>query len=115
MSVSVAKLSEEITTEKETKLAKLDEMMRDMDAECEEYKIFKENRQIYVTERDLWKQKRDNQRVQHEDKLNKIEDDKIEQIDMLRKDMLGKIRAVKVKMLNMNEDHLVGTTKLTVI
>ena len=29
--------------------------------------------------------------------------------------MLLKIRAVKIKMLNMNEDQLVGTTKLTVI
>ena len=29
--------------------------------------------------------------------------------------MLLQIRAVKVKMLNMNEDQLVGTTKLTVI
>jgi len=29
--------------------------------------------------------------------------------------MLMQIRAVKIKMLNMNEDQLVGTTKLTVI
>lgn len=29
--------------------------------------------------------------------------------------MLMEIRAVKIKMLNMNEDQLVGTTKLTVI
>ena len=29
--------------------------------------------------------------------------------------MLLQIREVKVKMLNMNEDQLVGTTKLTVI
>jgi len=36
-------------------------------------------------------------------------------IDNLRKEMLLKIRAVKIKMLNMNEDQLVGTTKLTVI
>lgn len=29
--------------------------------------------------------------------------------------MLMQIRAVKIQMLNMNEDQLVGTTKLTVI
>ena len=47
--------------------------------------------------------------------MEEIEHDKIVQIDKLRKDMLLQIRAVKVKMLNMNEDPLVGTTKLTVI
>ena len=47
--------------------------------------------------------------------MEEIEHDKIVQIDKLRKDMLLQIRAVKVKMLNMNEDQLVGTTKLTVI
>lgn len=39
----------------------------------------------------------------------------MKQIDELRKQMLMQIRAVKIKMLNMNEDQLVGTTKLTVI
>ena len=53
--------------------------------------------------------------MKHEQRLEEIEHDKIVQIDKLRKDMLLQIRAVKVKMLNMNEDQLVGTTKLTVI
>jgi len=53
--------------------------------------------------------------LKHEQRLEEIEHDKIVQIDKLRKDMLLQIRAVKVKMLNMNEDQLVGTTKLTVI
>ena len=59
--------------------------------------------------------KRNEQREAHEQKIEEIEHDKIIQIDKLRKDMLLQIRAVKVKMLNMNEDQLVGTTKLTVI
>jgi hypothetical protein len=36
--------------------------------------------------------------------VEKIEEDKIVQIDNLRKEMLLQIRAVKIKMLNMNED-----------
>lgn len=65
--------------------------------------------------RDSWQQKLDNQRVEHQRKLEQIEQDKVIQIDNLRKEMLLQIRAVKIKMLNMNEDQLVGTTKLTVI
>lgn len=86
-----------------------------MEAEVHDYSTFKENRHIFIAERDHWKAKRDLQRVNHETKLEEIEHDKIVQIDKLRKDMLLQIRAVKVKMLNMNEDQLVGTTKLTVI
>lgn len=55
------------------------------------------------------------QKNAHEKILDNIEKDKIHLIDNLRKEMLLQIRAVKVKMLNMNEDQLVGTTKLTVI
>ena len=55
------------------------------------------------------------QKDAHQAILDSIEKDKIKQIDDLRKEMLLQIRAVKVKMLNMNEDQLVGTTKLTVI
>ena len=51
----------------------------------------------------------------HETTLEEIEHEKVIQIDNLRKEMLLQIRAVKIKMLNMNEDQLVGTTKLTVI
>lgn len=51
----------------------------------------------------------------HEDQKQKIKDEKIQQIDELRKQMLLEIRQVKIRMLNMNEDQLVGTTKLTVI
>ena len=51
----------------------------------------------------------------HEDQKQKIKDEKIKRIDDLRKEMLLEIRQVKIKMLNMNEDQLVGTTKLTVI
>lgn len=47
--------------------------------------------------------------------MEEIEQEKVIQIDNLRKEMLLQIRAVKIKMLNMNEDQLVGTTKLTVI
>lgn len=51
----------------------------------------------------------------HKQTQEEIKQDKIRQIDELRKQMLMQIRAVKIKMLNMNEDQLVGTTKLTVI
>jgi len=51
----------------------------------------------------------------HEKTKEEINEDKVVQIDNLRKQMLLQIRAVKIKMLNMNEDQLVGTTKLTVI
>jgi hypothetical protein len=39
----------------------------------------------------------------------------VQEIEKLRKEMLLQIRAVKVNMLNLNEEQLVGTTKLTVI
>lgn len=39
----------------------------------------------------------------------------MQEIEKLRKEMLLQIRAVKVNMLNLNEEQLVGTTKLTVI
>ena len=55
------------------------------------------------------------QREKQEQMMDEIEREKRESIDNLRKQMLLQIRAVKVKMLNMNEDQLVGTTKLTVI
>jgi hypothetical protein len=93
----------------------LDEIITDLEAEVNDYNLFKQNKHVFVTERDHWKAKRDLQRVNHLSKLDEIEHDKIVQIDKLRKDMLLQIRAVKVKMLNMNEDQLVGTTKLTVI
>lgn len=90
-------------------------MIRELEAEVDDYNKFKENRHAFIAERNHWKAKRDLIRETHEAKLEEIEHDKIVQIDKLRKDMLLQIRAVKVKMLNMNEDQLVGTTKLTVI
>ena len=111
----VAKIKEDITTEKENKLAGLEEVIRELEAEVNDYVHFKENKQTFVQERNDWKARRDKQRLKHEQRLEEIEHDKIVQIDKLRKDMLLQIRAVKVKMLNMNEDQLVGTTKLTVI
>jgi hypothetical protein len=66
-------------------------------------------------ERDQLVTKRNEQRENHIRIVDAIEQEKIVQIDNLRKEMLLQIRAVKIKMLNMNEDQLVGTTKLTVI
>ena len=40
----------------------------------------------------------------HEKTKEEINEDKVVQIDNLRKQMLLQIRAVKIKMLNMNED-----------
>ena len=65
-------------------------------------------------ERDQWKEMVETQQETHKKILEDIEKDKIHQIDNLRKEMLLQIRNVKVKMLNMNEDQLVGTTRLTV-
>lgn len=44
-----------------------------------------------------------------------IETAKINEIEMFRKKMLLEIRAVKAKMMDQNENSLIGTTKLTVI
>ena len=65
-------------------------------------------------ERDDWREMVEEQQAAHKKILEDIEKDKIHQIDNLRKEMLLQIRNVKVKMLNMNEDQLVGTTRLTV-
>jgi translation initiation factor IF-3 len=55
----LAKRSEEIETEKEKKLAQLDEVIAKMEAEVHDYSTFKENRHIFIAERDHWKAKRD--------------------------------------------------------
>lgn len=85
------------------------------DAEIKELNEFKEQRDAILEKKNLWQQNVMSQKDAHQAILDSIEKDKIKQIDDLRKEMLLQIRAVKVKMLNMNEDQLVGTTKLTVI
>ncbi len=58
-------------------MARLDEIIRDMEAEVNDYVTFKENKYTYTAERDHWRAKRDLQRVNHETKLEEIEHDKI--------------------------------------
>lgn len=86
-----------------------------MQAQIKDLKEFEEHRIEIQDTANLWKQNVNAQKDAHQAILDSIEKDKIHQIDNLRKEMLLQIRAVKVKMLNMNEDQLVGTTKLTVI
>ena len=66
-------------------------------------------------ERDDWRDMVEEQQAAHKKILQDIEQEKVHMIDNLRKEMLMQIRDVKVKMLNMNEDELKGTTKLTVV
>ena len=76
---------------------------------------FISQRDEHIATRDFWRSRLEQDKRRHEETIDTIERDKIIQIDNLRKEMLLRIRAVKVKMLNMNEDQLRGTTKLTVI
>ena len=99
----------------EKKIQEKKELIAVKDAEIKELNEFKEQRDAILEKKNLWQQNVRSQKVAHQAILDSIEKDKIKQIDDLRKEMLLQIRAVKVKMLNMNEDQLVGTTKLTVI
>ena len=99
----------------EKKIQDKKEQIAVKDAEIKELNEFKEQREAILEKKNLWQQNVRSQKDAHQAILDSIEKDKIKQIDDLRKEMLLQIRAVKVKMLNMNEDQLVGTTKLTVI
>ena len=99
----------------EKKIQEKKELIAVKDAEIKELNEFKEQRDAILEKKNLWQQNVMSQKDAHQAILDSIEKDKIKQIDDLRKEMLLQIRAVKVKMLNMNEDQLVGTTKLTVI
>ena len=99
----------------EKKIQEKKESIAVKDAEIKELNEFKEQRDAILEKKNLWQQNVMSQKDAHQAILDSIEKDKIKQIDDLRKEMLLQIRAVKVKMLNMNEDQLVGTTKLTVI
>ena len=56
----------------------------------------------------------DRGREKHEENLGIIKKERAAAIDKLRKEMLMNIRNVKMQMLDMNQDQLQGTTKLTV-
>jgi type IV secretory pathway VirB9-like protein len=96
-------------------LADLDNEIKRLQLHLEDLKEYQTLAHEYKEERDYWVKIRDEQRVTYAQKAEEIEQDKVILIDKLRKEMLLQIRAVKIKMLNMNEDQLVGTTKLTVI
>lgn len=96
-------------------LAEKQERILQIRYKIEELREFEKKSDEFKKERDSWIEKRDNQRKHHQKVIQQIEEDKVIQIDNLRKEMLLQIRAVKIKMLNMNEDQLIGTTKLTVI
>ena len=50
----------------------------------------------------------DNEKQQHQKDLADIEQDKINTIEKMRRDMLLKVKEVKTSMLNLNEDKLHG-------
>jgi len=56
----------------------------------------------------------DRGRKKHAEVLEGIDNDKIMRIEKMRRDMLYKIKEVKQNMLNLNEDKLQGTTRLTI-
>ncbi len=51
--------AEEIQTEREKKLQTLDQVIRELEAEVDDYNKFKENRHAFIAERNHWKAKRD--------------------------------------------------------
>ena len=65
---------------------------------------FNENISEHHAERISWMEKRDLQRAKHQATIEEIENEKVMEIEHLRKQMLLQIRAVKVNMLNLNED-----------
>eukprot|EP00347_Sterkiella_histriomuscorum_P007694 403347929 len=54
------------------------------------------------------------ERQQHSHVLNEIENDKVARMEKMRKDMLLRVKEVKTAMLNLTEDKLQGTTRLTI-
>ena len=88
----------------EKKIQEKKELIAVKDAEIKELNEFKEQRDAILEKKNLWQQNVRSQKDAHQAILDSIEKDKIKQIDDLRKEMLLQIRAVKVKMLNMNED-----------
>lgn len=88
----------------EKKIQEKKELIAVKDAEIKELNEFKEQRDAILEKKNLWNQNVRSQKDAHQAILDSIEKDKIKQIDDLRKEMLLQIRAVKVKMLNMNED-----------
>lgn len=115
MQKQLLKEKEKLVAQNEIILSRLSEDILKHQQTLDELKEYQRRAKEYREEKDLWTRKRDQQRENHAKFVEEIEHDKVIQIDNLRKEMLMQIREVKIQMLNMNEDQLVGTTKLTVI
>jgi len=55
----LATKAEDIKNEKEKKLSDLDNQIRELDDEVNDYLKFKENKAVFINERDHWMRKRD--------------------------------------------------------
>ena len=56
----------------------------------------------------------DEERCIHRETLEDIEMDRVARMEKMRKDMLLRVKEVKTAMLNLSEDKLQGTTRLTI-
>ena len=113
--ISLEQLLDRITNEANDEIAELDANIDQQKKNIADLNHFQDHLLEHYEERDAWKTKRDEQRHKHALQIEEIENEKVQEIEKLRKEMLLQIRAVKVNMLNLNEEQLVGTTKLTVI
>ena len=98
----------------EQKLAEKDERIVEIRAEVRELEDYKRDAAKYRAMRDEWAKRRDAQRSNHIQRLESISQQKETQVDNLRREMLKRIRAVKMEMLSQSESELKGTTRLTV-
>lgn len=100
----LAKEKEKLIQTNEPILEKLQDDILANQQTLEEIREYERRSKEYRDERDFWVRKRDQQRENHTKYVEEIEQDKVIQIDNLRKEMLMQIREVKIQMLNMNED-----------
>ncbi|CDW75280.1 UNKNOWN [Stylonychia lemnae] len=102
--------SERNKQEIENKRAVLAEMKEELNGIYEFKKVRLQIQEEVQNLRDLL----NNERQRHEVVLNEIENDKVQRMEKMRKDMLLRVKEVKTAMLNLTEDKLQGTTRLTI-
>lgn len=87
----------------------------ELQARLDDIKQFKAMKVELLSKRDDLKYKLEQDRERHRQNIQEIMEEKRQMHDKLRREMLQKIRITKMEMLNLNDEQLVGTTKLTVI
>lgn len=96
MQKMLAKEKDKLIQLNEPILSKLSDDILANQQTLEEIREYERRSKEYRDERDNWTKKRDQQRENHAKFVEEIEQDKVIQIDNLRKEMLMQIREVKI-------------------